>query len=160
MRYAAIRPLDISNGEGLGVALFTQGCNRHCKGCFQSETWDFEAGQEFTQETKEKLFKYLRQPGVTRFTLLGGEPLEDCNLFEVSKLINLIKRDFPNIVIWVYSGYTKEELEQRAANSDIKWLQFILDNIDVLVDGPFIEEEKDLSLEWCGSRNQKIYRRQ
>ena len=160
MRYAAIRPLDISNGEGLGVALFTQGCNRHCKGCFQPETWDFEAGQEFTQETKEKLFKYLRQPGVTRFTLLGGEPLEDCNLFEISKLINLIKRDFPNIVIWVYSGYTKEELEQRAANSNIKWLQFILDNIDVLVDGPFIEEEKDLSLEWRGSRNQKIYRRQ
>lgn len=160
MRYAALRPFDISNGEGIGVALFTQGCARHCKGCFQPETWDFEAGQKFTQKTKEKLFEYLRQPGITRFSLLGGEPLEDCNLFEISRLINLIKREFPDIKIWVYSGYTKEELEERAADSNIKWLRFILDNIDVLVDGPFIEEEKDLSLEWRGSCNQKIYRRQ
>ena len=157
MRYAAVRPLDISNGEGLGVALFVQGCSLRCKGCFQPETWDFNGGQEFTQETKEKIFKYLRQPGITRFTLLGGEPLENCNLFELSQIIDIIKRDFPNIKIWVYSGYTRDELRKRAQTSELKYLKFILDNIDVLVDGPFIEDQKDLNLKWCGSANQKIY---
>lgn len=156
MRYAAIRPLDISNGEGLGVALFIQGCNRHCKGCFQPETWDFNDGQEFTQETKEKLFNYLRQPGITRFTLLGGEPLEECNLFELSKLIRQIKEQFPHIKIWLYTGFYYKELIEKAYSSEVKYLQYILNNIDVLVDGPFIEEEKDLSLPWCGSRNQNI----
>lgn len=157
MRYAAIRPFDVSNGTGLGVALFIQGCSLHCKGCFQPETWDFNGGQEFTQEAKEKIFDYLRQPGITRFTILGGEPLEECNLFELSKLIHQIRDQFPHIKIWLYSGYTTEQLAQRIREQqEVHYLKYILNNIDVLVAGPFIEEEKDLSLKWCGSRNQEV----
>lgn len=157
MRYAAIRPIDVSNGEGIGVALFVQGCSIHCKGCFQPETWDFNGGQEFTQETKEKIFNYLRQPGITRFTILGGEPLEWCNLFELSKLINQVREKFPHIKIWLYSGYTAEQLAERIREQPkIHYLKYILNNIDVLIDGPFIEEEKDLGLKWCGSRNQQV----
>ena len=156
MRYAAIRPLDISNGEGLGVALFVQGCSLHCKECFQPETWDFNGGQEFTQETKEKIFNYLRQPGITRLTILGGEPLEECNLFELSKLIRQVREQLPDIEIWLYSGYTIEQLIQRMRKQqEVHYLKYILDNVDVLIDGPFIEEEKDLGLEWRGSANQQ-----
>ena len=158
MRYAAIRPIDISNGEGIGVALFVQGCSIRCKGCFQPETWNFEGGQEFDKAAKERLFDYLRQPGIKRFSILGGEPLEQCNWAELADLIKEVKIEFPHIAIWLYTGYTYQSivltvLEHQQETLD---LEFIFYNINVLVAGPFVEDEKDLGLKWCGSRNQKV----
>lgn len=159
MRYAAVRPIDISNGEGVGVALFTQGCSIHCQGCFQPETWDFAAGEVFTQETKETIFKYLSNPIVTRFSILGGEPLERCNWKDLSQLLREVRSKFPHIKIWLYTGYDYERVTD-TANYTVGGdeLKEILNNIDVLVAGPFIEEEKDLGLKWCGSRNQQVIR--
>ena len=159
MRYAAVRPIDISNGEGVGVALFTQGCSIHCRGCFQPETWDFAAGEVFTQETKETIFKYLSNPIVTRFSILGGEPLEKCNWKNLSQLLREVRSKFPHIKIWLYTGYDYERVTD-TANYTVGGdeLKEILNNIDVLVAGPFIEEEKDLGLKWCGSRNQQVIR--
>lgn len=157
MRYAAIRPIDVSNGEGLGVALFIQGCSIHCKGCFQPETWDFNGGEKFTQETMATLFEYLDHDYIKRFSILGGEPLEDRNLFELANLIYLIKTLKPKLHIWLYTGYTTEQLRQRLKEEkEVHYLKMILETIDVLVAGPFIEEEKDLGLKWSGSRNQTV----
>lgn len=158
MRYAAIRPIDISNGKGIGVALFVQGCTIHCKGCFQPQTWDFNGGYEFNAAAKERLFKYLRQPGITRFSILGGEPLEECNWTTLASLIKEVKIEFPHLSIWLYSGYTYQAIVLSIIDhyEKTKDLEFIFYNIDVLVAGPFVEEEKDLGLKWRGSRNQKV----
>ena len=154
MRYAALRSLDISNGEGIGASLFVQGCSIRCPGCFQPQTWDFNGGKSYTQETKEKILELVKPPHIERFSILGGEPLEEQNWFELACLINSIKQIRPDIKIWVYSGYEAEDLLIKSWRST--YLKYILDNIDVLVAGPFIQEEQDLSLPWCGSRNQKI----
>lgn len=156
MRYAQIRKMDISNGPGVGVALFTQGCSLHCPNCHNSSIWDFNGGKEFTAEEIEKILKLLKPDYITRFSILGGEPLESCNLFKLSVLINLIKSSYPDIKIWCYTGYTYESLLQKNQQSQMKYLSYIFDNIDVLVDGPFIEEQKDISLKFKGSSNQRI----
>lgn len=157
MRYAAIRPLDVSNGEGLGVALFVQGCSIRCPGCFQPQTWDFQGGEVFDITTQNRLLHYVSHPKVTRFSVLGGEPLEDCNLYELSKLLYLIKQYKPSIKIWVYTGYDTEQLRQRVKNEkEVRYLRTILEMTDVLVAGPFVLEKKDLSLKWCGSSNQQV----
>lgn len=157
MRYAAIRPLDVSNGEGLGVALFVQGCSIHCPGCFQPETWSFEGGEVFNINTMNRIIDYIGNPKITRFSVLGGEPLEDCNLYDLSRLIKIVKEYKPSIIIWIYTGYTPEQLRQRIRDKKTtKYLKYILDNTDVLVAGPFKEELKDLGLKWCGSSNQEI----
>lgn len=154
MRYAAIRSLDISNGEGVGVSLFVQGCSIRCPGCFQSETWNFEGGKEYTQETQNKILNLLKAPYIERFSILGGEPLEECNWFKLANLINIVNKMRPDIKIWLYTGYTVEQLKEK--DDSLGYLEYILNNIDVLIAGPFIQEEKDLSLPWCGSRNQKV----
>ncbi len=156
MRYAAIRPFDISNGTGIGVALFTQGCSIRCRGCFQPETWDFKGGNKFTDNETKRILEYLRQPGIIRFTILGGEPLEECNLYALAKLIKQIKDKFPHLKIWLYTGYMPKQLQSRMRQSSIKFLNYILSNIDVLVAGPFIESQKDFGIKWCGSRNQQV----
>lgn len=155
MRYAQIRKIDISNGEGIGVSLFIQGCSQHCKGCFNSETWDFQGGKIYYPETTEKIIELLNKPYITRFSILGGEPLEYKNLFELSCLINKIKSTYPHIKIWMWTGFLLEDLEEKSLTNS--YLDYILNNIDVLVDGPFIQEEKDISLKWRGSRNQRIH---
>lgn len=154
MRYAVIRPLDVSNGEGVGVSLFIQGCSIHCKGCFQPETWDFEGGKLYTQEIQNKILELLKPSYIQRFSILGGEPLENCNLFKLANLINAVKKMRPDIKIWLYTGYTVDQLREKL--DDLGYLKYILTHINVLVAGPFIEEEKDLSLKWCGSRNQTV----
>lgn len=156
MRYAALRSMDISNGEGIGASLFVQGCSIRCPGCFQPETWDFKGGKEYTQETKEKILKLIEPDYVERFSILGGEPLEKCNWFELACLINAIKKKRPDIKIWLYSGYKKNNIFIESWYSP--YLEYIINNIDVLVAGPFVQEEKDLSLPWCGSRNQEVIR--
>ena len=146
MRYAQIRNMDISNGEHIGVSLFVQGCRFCCKGCFNKETWDFNGGKEWTQEVEDKFFDLINRPYIKRVSILGGEPLADGNKLVVLDLIKKIKDKYPNKSIWLYTGYTLEEI------SSLNNLRYI----DVLVDGRYIEEQKDLTLKFRGSKNQRL----
>jgi len=166
MQYAQIRKMDISNGLGVGASLFIQGCHFHCKNCFNPETWDFNGGKEYTQETKETILKLIEPEYITRFSILGGEPLEPQNSFHLAELINLIKRKRPDIKIWAYTGYTIENLYSRcystiggdseATPTQCRYLRYILNSIDVLVDGQFQEDKKDLTYPFAGSTNQRV----
>ena len=124
----------------------------HCKNCFNPETWDFNGGKEFTQDTVDSILKLIEPEYITRFSILGGEPLESQNHFELAKLINLIKQKRPDIKIWVYTGYTYENL----VGKESTYLEYILNNIDVLVDGQFQEDKKDLTYPFAGSTNQRV----
>lgn len=168
MRYAQIRSLDVSNGEGCGVALFVQGCpfNPHCKNCFNPETWDFNGGKEWTEETKNKFLKLIDRPYIKRVSLLGGEPLAEQNLDDVLSLVKEIRISFPEKTIWLYTGYNFNLLKSKyneykytpfAANAD-EWLTRweIISNVNVLVDGEYIDEQKDLTLKFRGSKNQRV----
>lgn len=154
MRYAQIRSIDISNGTGVGVSLFIQGCSRHCKGCHNPEQWSFDGGKLFTRDTQNQIISLLKRPYVSRFSILGGEPLEPRNYFHLACLCYRIKRDFPHIQIWVYTGDTWENIQKEIIKS--VYLSKIIDNIDILVDGEFIQEQKDINLEFKGSENQRI----
>ena len=166
MRYASIRSLDISNGEGVGVSLFVQGCPFHCKNCFNSETWDFNGGKEWTEKTKNKFMELIDKPYINRISVLGGEPLAEQNLNEVLSLIKEIRISFPEKSIWLYTGYNFDLLKSQyneykytpfATNAD-EWLTRweIISNVDVMVDGEYIDEQKDLTLKWRGSKNQHV----
>nr|DAI04213.1 MAG TPA: 4Fe-4S single cluster domain protein [Caudoviricetes sp.] len=189
MRYASIRNLDISNGEGVGISLFVQGCDRHCFNCFNSETWDFNGGKEWTEETKNKFMELIDRPYIRRISILGGEPLAEQNLDDVLSLIKEIREkypisqnpnsenigksriledenskeiriSFPKKTIWLYTGYKIEDIfcpyiinqpmtcEQRKRIGIIRY-------VDILVDGEYIDEQKDLTLKWRGSKNQR-----
>lgn len=168
MRYAQIRSMDISNGENVGVSLFVQGCDRnpHCKNCFNSETWDFKGGKEWTEEIKNKFLKLIDRPYIKRVSFLGGEPLAEQNLDGILSLIKEIRISFPDKTIWLYTGYDFNLLKSQyneykytpfAADAD-EWLTRweIISNVDVLVDGEYIDEQKDLTLKWKGSKNQHV----
>ena len=166
MRFASMRNLDISNGEGVGVSLFVQGCDRHCFNCFNSETWDFNGGKEWTEETKNKFIKLIDRPYINRISVLGGEPLAEQNLDEVLSLIKEIRISFPEKTIWLYTGYDFDLLNSKyneykytpfAANAD-EWLTRweIISNVDVLIDGEYIDEQRDITLKWRGSSNQRV----
>ena len=159
MNYGKILYCDTANGPGLRTTLFVSGCRRHCKGCFNPETWDFNYGHPFTLETRTEILESLYNPNVDGLSILGGEPLDDKNLQDVSDLVNSVRRLFPEKTIWIYTGYTWDELILRMhllENPKAFSLSMILSNIDVLVDGPFWEEGKDISLKFRGSRNQGI----
>lgn len=146
MRYANIQKCEISNGLGVGMSLFLQGCHFHCKDCFNPETWDFDGGKEWTPEIEKKFLKLIQRPYIKRVSILGGEPLDQPD--EVVELLKKIREVKPEIKIWLYSGYTFE-----AANyQDFEALKYI----DVLVDGQFKTDKKDLSLAFRGSSNQRI----
>ena len=166
MRYSSMRNLDISNGEGVGVSLFVQGCPFHCKNCFNSDTWDFNGGKEWTEETKNKFMELINRPYIKRVSFLGGECLADQNLDEVLKLVKQIRISYPEKTIWLYTGYNFDLLKSQydeykytpfAANAD-EWLTRweIISNVDVLVDGEYIDEQKDFTLAYRGSRNQHV----
>ena len=166
MRFTSMRNLDISNGEGVGVSLFVQGCDRHCFNCFNPDTWDFNGGKEWTEETKNKFIKLIDRPYINRISVLGGEPLAEQNLDEVLSLIKEIRISFLEKTIWLYTGYNFDLLNSKyneykytpfAANAD-GWLTRweIISNINVLVDGEYIDEQKDLTLKWRGSKNQRV----
>lgn len=161
MRYAQIRSMDISNGEGVGVSLFVQGCPFHCKNCFNSETWDFNGGKEWTEEAKNKFMELIDRPYIRRISVLGGEPLAEQSLDEVLSLIKEIRISFPKKSIWLYTGYElseiiKQEQYEKVSGIPSVWSKRwkIISNIDVLVDGEYIDEQKDLTLKWRGSKNQ------
>ena len=164
MRYNAIQRCEYVNGNDIGVSLYIQGCSIHCKGCFNPETWDFEGGHEFDIYAKDYLFDILKKPYMTRLTVLGGEPLERCNWNDLNALLCDIRAEFSDLTIWLYTGYDYDFLMQLIDEWRIKWpafndaflLEAILEKVDVLVAGPFIREEKDRTLPFRGSRNQKI----
>lgn len=161
MRYANIRSMDISNGEGVGVSLFVQGCHFHCKNCFNQDTWDFSGGKEWNREIEDEFMKLVNRPYIKRVSLLGGEPLADENVLDIMRLINRIKTECPDKKIWCYTGYTWEQIFP-IVNPYLNLTQAemtrqnAVKNCDILVDGRFVEEEKDLSLEFRGSKNQRI----
>lgn len=153
-RYNAIIPNDVVNGHGVCVSLFTQGCPHHCPGCFNEETWDFRGGQPYTPEVKWNIIKAISANNITRnFSILGGEPLAPQNIDMVWEIVDAVRHAYPDIEITLWTGYTYKELMIHPSEN----LLNILNNIDILVDGPFIEEEKDLSLQLRGSRNQHIW---
>lgn len=153
-RYSAIIPNDVVNGEGVCVSFFVQGCPHHCPGCFNEETWDFHGGQPYTQDVKWDIIKAISANNITRnFSILGGEPLAPQNIEMTWEVVDAVRHAYPHITITLWTGYTYDEL---CIHPD-KNLLDILDAIDVLIEGPFIEKEKDLSLKLRGSRNQHIY---
>lgn len=205
MRYASIRELDISNGEGVGVVLFVQGCHFHCYNCFNPDTWDFNGGKEWTPEVKEKFLELIDRPYIKRVSILGGEPLADENLDDVLDLVTEINKRYnfqkvdsanpckmgvsevknsdeirlslPNKTIWLYTGYevnlesyeistidkeyakTRYEFTttQPSRSNTANFLRkSILNNVDVLVDGRYIDSQRDVNLKWRGSKNQRV----
>ena len=157
MNYANIKKYDISNGTGVRVSLYVSGCRNHCKGCFNPDTWDFNYGKRYTSEIEEELLQELRKPYIKGITILGGEPMEPENQKYVYKLIEKIRNEFKlNKSIWIFSGYKIEELLNKNNNTYTEFTNKILDNIDILVDGKFIEELKNISLRFRGSENQRI----
>lgn len=150
MRYAKIRKMDISNGEGVRVSLFVQGCSFHCKNCFNQETWDFNGGKEFTTAEIQKIIELANKDYIAGLSVLGGEPLHNNNVDEVFHIVATFKEKFPNKDIWLWTGFKFED-----AIKDSK-RKFILRNVDVLIDGQFEEDKKDLTLKWRGSSNQRV----
>ena len=194
MRYASIRELDISNGEGVGVALFVQGCpfNPHCYNCFNPDTWDFNGGKEWTPDIKEKFLELIDRPYIKRVSILGGEPLADENLngvldlvTEINKRYNMpqdivcnnnsdhnilngntdeIRLSLPNKSIWIYSGYIWQDIFMNEQDEPFEYekefmlmakRQAILRQCNVIVDGRYIDSQRDITLKWRGSKNQK-----
>lgn len=199
MRYASIRSLDISNGEGVGVSLFVQGCDRHCFNCFNSETWDFNGGKEWTEETKNKFIELINRPYIRRISILGGEPLAKQNLDDVLSLIKEIREkypisqnpnsenigkskvledeiskeiriSFPEKTIWLYTGFRWNYIMnyQPVETDDFDYIEEsyndglmekrkqIISLCNIVVDGEYIDEQKDLTLAYRGSKNQHV----
>ena len=160
--YAKVKKFDIANGEGIRTSIFFSGCEFGCKGCFNKELCGFNCGKAFTREVYENEIKPTINEHVAGISILGGEPLHYKNIYDVCDLINMFINDFPDKNIWLWTGYTWEELyeEMHARNGEnheyLIALEAILLNIDVLVDGQFIEEQRDLTLKWRGSRNQRV----
>ena len=184
IRYAQIRECDVSNGEGVGVALFVQGCNFHCYNCFNKDTWDFNGGKEWTPKVEDKFIELASRPYIKRISILGGEPLADENLDGVLNLVNKIRLLMPEKTIWLYTGHTLSTCEYLGETiftfnpyyyhpnplngkplevddksflikQDRKRVE-IVKSIDVLVDGRYIDSQRNLSAKWKGSDNQRV----
>lgn len=156
MNYADIKRIDVANGPGVRVSLFVSGCTHHCKGCFNAETWDFNYGNIFTNHEINKIMDYLEPNYIQGLSILGGEPFEYSNQQGLLPLMRRLKERYPDKNVWCYTGYDfdkdiRDDMMQ-------KWPETreLIDYIDILVDGKFIEEQKDLSLRFRGSSNQRI----
>lgn len=157
MYYGSIKKTDIANGEGVRVTLFVSGCRNCCKGCFNPQTWDFNYGKEFTLQTEEEIISYLKPSYISGLTILGGEPFEEENQKVLAPFLEKIKSIYPQKNIWCFTGYIYEkDLLDINGKKHCEYTKQMLKNIDVLVDGPFIEEQKDLMLQFRGSKNQRI----
>lgn len=156
--------MDISNGENLGVSLFVQGCRFQCKNCFNKETWDFSGGKEWTEEVENKFFGLIDKPYIKRVSILGGEPLADKNVLDVFNLIKRLKVKFSNKNIWLYTGYTWNQIFYPIITDDfnperdklLDCRKGAVELCDVLVDGRYMDELKDLTLKFRGSSNQRV----
>lgn len=153
MNYADIKTVDVANGIGVRVSLFVSGCTHRCEGCFNPETWDFQYGQEFTQETVETILNLLNKSYIRGLSLLGGEPFEPDNQKAVLDLVRRVRERLPGKDIWCYTGYRFEDL---AAGKVGVYGRALLEQLDVLVDGPFVLSEKHPGLRFRGSGNQRV----
>lgn len=196
MRYASIRKLDISNGEGIGASLFVQGCHFHCKNCFNKNTWDFDGGKEWTKDVEKKFMQLVESSYIKRISILGGEPLANENLKDVSDLVSELRVKYPKMekrdtiysdnenskhniltrnsdeirlscqekTIWLYTGYTWEQIMYPVVTDDfnserdrlLKMRRNIVKQCDVLVDGRYEEDKRDITYHWAGSTNQRV----
>ena len=147
MRYNKIRKMDIANGPGVRVSIFMQGCEFHCKNCFNQETWGFDGGEEFTDETIKKVLNACDKEYIEGLSILGGEPMHPKNIEGTTKLAKAFKEKFPNKTLWAWSGFTFE-----------KYLKdkLVLNYVDVLVDGQYVDELHNPTLKWKGSSNQRV----
>lgn len=172
MRFAQIRKMDISNGEGIGVSLFTSFCPYHCPHCHNMSTWGINSGREYTQEDKEKILELVKPEYIHRFSILGGEPLLPQNVYALLDLVHAVREIKPNISIWLWTGTTIEAIKQFLSGRECEdetfaslgWtkqnkqnLYCLLMECDYIIDGRFEEDKKDLTLKWRGSSNQKIW---
>ena len=155
MNYADLKKTDIANGPGVRVSLFVSGCTHGCPGCFNPETWDFQFGQPFTQKTMDTLLAALAPEHIRGLSLLGGEPLHPDNQKTVLEVVRRVREAFPHKTVWCYTGYFYENLVQGQVG-DPETVRALLEGIDVLVDGPFVEARKNLGLRFRGSDNQRI----
>lgn len=157
MNYAEIKNYDIANGEGVRISLFVSGCTHHCKGCFNPETWDFGYGEAFTKEVWKRILDMLEPEYIAGLTLLGGEPFERENQKALLPFLKEVKRLYPEKNIWCYTGYTLEkDILDKDGRARCECSDEMLELIDVLVDGEFVEEKKDISLVFRGSANQRV----
>ena len=156
MNYATIKNCDIANGPGVRVSLFVSGCTHRCKGCFNEVAWDFDYGEPFTQATVDTILDMLKPAHIRGLTLLGGEPFEPQNQPELVELLRQVKEKYPQKSVWAFSGYLfdKDILAGRLGPWEIT--KEFLSYLDVLVDGPFVESQKNLSLRFRGSENQRL----
>lgn len=156
MHYGNIKNYDIADGEGVRVTLFCSGCTNRCEGCFQPETWDFCYGKEYTKETEDQLIQMLTNPNIQGLTLLGGDPFEPSNQRTLITLLRRVKQELPTKDVWAYTGfvYDQDLLEGQRKHTEVT--DEMLSYIDVLVDGPFVIDEKDISLYYRGSTNQRV----
>jgi len=146
MNFCGIKKTDIANGSGVRVSLFVSGCRNHCPGCFQPETWDFDYGEPFTKETEDEIIKALRPSWIQGLSILGGDPMEPENQRALLPFLRRVKEELPEKDVWIYTGYLLEKVGTSP----------LLSYADVVVDGPFVEAEKDAGLAFRGSRNQRI----
>ncbi len=146
MRYNLIRKMDISDGPGVRVSVFMQGCQFHCKNCFNSETWDFNSGNEFNDETISKILELCKKEYINGLSILGGEPMNPVNVEGTTKLAKKFKETFPKKDLWMWSGYKYEDLKDKE----------VFNYVDVLVDGQYVDELHDPTLKWRGSSNQRV----
>lgn len=158
MRYSLIREMDVSNGQGVGISLFVQGCHFHCKGCFNQETWDFNGGKEWTEDIEDKFIKLADRPYIKRISFLGGEPLADENVETIFRIVQKLKTQYPEKKIWIFTGYTwRNIMNQTLKNAFTRLMTVVLS--DVVVDGQFELDKQDINNKqalWIGSLNQRI----
>ena len=152
MNYANIKYNDIANGEGISVSLFVSGCEHHCAGCFNPETWNYEYGKPFTKEIEKEILNAIAKNNIIRnFNILGGEPLAPANCAFVLSIVKKVRKYYPNIIIRIWTGYLFEELPEKLIEN-LKKLK-----VNMIIDGPFIESQKSYEIAMRGSKNQRIY---
>ena len=155
MNYQKITKCDTANGDGVRVILWVSGCEHHCEDCHNPQTWHPYSGEEFTESTYLELVEALNKPWIDGLTLSGGDPFHPLNRVSLAMLLNTLKSKFPNKTIWCYTGYTLEELLNRGRHD--YYVGHMLNNIDILVDGRYQKELRDVSYPWAGSSNQRVW---
>jgi len=157
MNYHTFKENDMLNGDGLRSVLWVSGCEAHCKNCFNPETWDFSSGEQFTADVMEQFIESARPDWISGITIVGGEPLHDNNIHEVKNIITEFKKRFPNKTVWLYTGYSWDEINKKSkTNEDAARKMTVHSLVDILVDGRYIDELKDESAKWKGSTNQRV----
>ena len=156
MNYGNIKFNDIANGEGVRTSLFVSGCTHHCKHCFNPETWDFNYGNKFTEDVENKIIESLKPSHISGLTLLGGEPMEPANQKVLLEFVKRVKQIYPQKTIWCYTGYLFDEELLKPSRAHCPWTRELLSYIDILIDGEFKYELKDITLRFKGSSNQRV----